>query len=387
MMKTFLRSLLTATCLLVPFQVFRPTLASAQPQGDVFSSQGAYDNFAVGGAHRWYDKHSADAKQKSSHCLSILDEAKAIQETALALDKEARQPGIDSRQATALRKQANEQFALRDKDIRAFIDCFNQANRQKSPRSDQFATSGEPPSPTGGKKQPGEKSSHPSETRRDQGQKQASASIPRTDHRGQETPSDIFSTTGDKTPSDELQTQSPSDEKSIKRTPRPPDGITAKANDSTLKKAIDGCLQEYLPFYDTDWDRLTPESAGVKSSEALQRSFYLSGIAADQVISFVQARYGNESDRELTPDYLIGWLTNCLMDRKVLPRQEPRILYRRYMEGHDPLNINKKRITERFEQFGYGGRLYPSIPPFRDHDSSTTSSSGSLPTTPRANMP
>jgi hypothetical protein len=90
-------------------------------------------------------------------------------------------------------------------------------------------------------------------------------------------------------------------------------------------------------------------------------------VAANQFIAFVNARYGGESARELTPDYLIGWLTSCLMDRKLLSRQEPRILYRRYLEAHEPAgNMDKKRITERFEEFGYGGRLYPSIPPFRE---------------------
>jgi len=56
-----------------------------QPPSDVFSSSGQYDNFAVGGAHRWYDNHSTETKQKSSHCLSILDEAKTYQDKGLAL--------------------------------------------------------------------------------------------------------------------------------------------------------------------------------------------------------------------------------------------------------------------------------------------------------------
>ncbi len=118
-------------CILIPCALLLdPSTGQAQPAGsDVFSSQGEYDRVAVGGAHRWYDDHSTEAKQKSSHCLPILDEAKAFQDQGLALDKAARQPGIDSRQATALRKQANEQFGLRDKNIRAFIECVNQANR------------------------------------------------------------------------------------------------------------------------------------------------------------------------------------------------------------------------------------------------------------------
>lgn len=114
----------------------------AQPQGsDQFSTSGDYGRFEVGNAHRWYDDHSTNAKQNSAHCLSILDEAKAIEETALALDEQARRPG-NSRQATALRKQANAQFGFRDKKVRAFINCFNHATRQQPPVSDTFSTKG-----------------------------------------------------------------------------------------------------------------------------------------------------------------------------------------------------------------------------------------------------
>lgn len=101
----------------------------AQPTSDVFNSSGEYDRFAVGGAHRWFDNHTADFKQQSSHCLSILDEAKAFQDRALALYEEARRPG-NSRRQTELVKQANEQIALRGDKLRAFTDCVNQANRR-----------------------------------------------------------------------------------------------------------------------------------------------------------------------------------------------------------------------------------------------------------------
>ena len=104
--------------------------AQAQAQSsDVFSSSSEYDRFAVGGAHRWYDNHSSDFKEKSSHCLSILDEAKTYQDNALALYEEARRPG-NSRRQTELVKQANEQIALRGDTLRAFTDCVNQANRR-----------------------------------------------------------------------------------------------------------------------------------------------------------------------------------------------------------------------------------------------------------------
>ncbi len=104
--------------------------ASAQPQGsDVFSSSGEYDQFAVGGAHRWYDHHSDEFKQNGSHCLPLLDEAKVYQDKALALYEEARRPG-NSRRQSELVKQANEQIRLRGEKLRAFTDCVTQANRR-----------------------------------------------------------------------------------------------------------------------------------------------------------------------------------------------------------------------------------------------------------------
>ena len=49
-----------------------PDHARSQGVSDVFSSSDGYDYFAVGVAHRWYDKYSTEAKEKSSHCLSVL---------------------------------------------------------------------------------------------------------------------------------------------------------------------------------------------------------------------------------------------------------------------------------------------------------------------------
>jgi len=110
--------------------VLAPWPTAAQPVGsDVFSSSGDYDRFAVGGAHRWYDKHSPDFRQNASHCLSILNEAKAYQDKALALYEEAKRPG-NSRRQSELVKQANEQIRLRGEKLRAFTDCANQANRR-----------------------------------------------------------------------------------------------------------------------------------------------------------------------------------------------------------------------------------------------------------------
>ena len=65
----------------------------------------------------------------------------------MALFDEAKQPGLRNEQRSALVKQGNEQIRLRGEKLRAFTDCANQAIRQKSSLSDQFA----PNSESGGK--------------------------------------------------------------------------------------------------------------------------------------------------------------------------------------------------------------------------------------------
>jgi hypothetical protein len=103
------------TCALLVLNLLTPWAGHAERQeSDVFNSSGPYDRYAVGGAHRWYDNHSTETKQKSSPCLSILDEAKVYQDKALALYEEARRPGNSKRQ-TELVKQANEQIRRRGK--------------------------------------------------------------------------------------------------------------------------------------------------------------------------------------------------------------------------------------------------------------------------------
>lgn len=105
-----------------------PSPSQAQPASDVFSSSGEYDRFAVGGAHRWFDNHTADFKEKGQHCLTILDQAKVDQDEALALYEQARQPGVGN--ATELVRQANHKIQMRGEKLRAFTDCVNQSNRR-----------------------------------------------------------------------------------------------------------------------------------------------------------------------------------------------------------------------------------------------------------------
>jgi hypothetical protein len=121
---------LASSLLLAALLVAWPDQAQAQVS-DQFSTSDQYDQFAVGGAHRWYDNHSSEAKAKSSHCLSMLDEAKTYQEAAFVLYAQAKQPGLASTQRTALRRQGMEQIKLRGERLRAFTDCVNQANRRR----------------------------------------------------------------------------------------------------------------------------------------------------------------------------------------------------------------------------------------------------------------
>lgn len=296
----------------------------AQLQGsDVFSSSGQYDNFAVGGAHRWYANHSDEFKKKSNHCLSILDEAKTYQDRALELYDEAKQPG-NSRRQTELVRQANEQIRLRGETLRAFKDCVNQAIRQTGPQSDQFASSGDRTAPNDVQTQP--------------------------------TPQ----------PSPGLENGG---NKGIKRIPEKPSTPRSEPQASPLEKAVDDCFAQSVPNYRSpDWARYSPKALRPKQVGPFLPSFDISGIAADQALDLDEAVYGAWKDRELMRDYLVGWLTHCLTDQKVLPKQDPRIPYRRFMEAREPVDSkHPKRITRRFEEFGYGYRSYP-LPPFWDHD-------------------
>lgn len=231
-----------------------------QPQvSDVFSSSGQYDRFAVGGAHRWYDKHSTEVKEKSSHCLSLLDEAKVYQDKALALYEEARQPG-NSRRQTELVKQANEQIRLRGEKLRAFTDCVNQALRQTGPPSDQFASS------------------------------------------------------GDGKPSDQVQTQptplpGPDDDggsKGIKRLPEKQPTPQGKSQPTATETAADDCFATSVPNYrGPDWARYNRKAPQTTPVRQIQPLFDRLGVAADQALDLDEAVYGTWQDRELMRDYLI----------------------------------------------------------------------------------
>jgi hypothetical protein len=289
----------------------------------VFSSSGQYDNFAVGAAHRWYDKHSTETKQKSGHCLSILDEAKTFQDKALALYEQAKRPG-NSRQQSALVKQANEQIRLRGEKLRAFTDCVNQTIRQKGPLSDQFASS------------------------------------------------------GDGTPTDQVQTQptpqpSPVPDKSggkgLKRVPEKPSKPDATPEPATLDKAVDDCFTKSVPNYQSpDWSSFSPESLRPKRVGQFNQSFMVSGVAAEQALQLDELVYGKWNDRELMHDYLVGWLTHCLTDRKVLPMQDPRGPYRQFLQSRSPsVSADPSRVTDRKKNFFSGYQSYP-LPPFWDQD-------------------
>jgi hypothetical protein len=288
------------------------------------SSSEQYDNFAVGSAHRWYDNHSTDVKQKSSHCLSILEEAKTYQDKGLALFEEARQPGLRNEQRSTLVKQANEQIRLRGEKLRAFTDCVNQAIRQKGPLSDTFASS------------------------------------------------------GDVTPTDQVQTQptpqpSPVPDKSggkgLKRVPGPPSKPDNSPGPVTLDKAADNCFAKSVPNYRSpDWSGFSPESLRPKRVGQFEQSFIVSGVAAEEALKLDELVYGKWNDRELMHDYLVGWLTHCLSKNTVLPMQDPRGPYRQFLQSRGPSpSKDPARVTDRKDKFFFGYQSYP-LPPFWDQD-------------------
>lgn len=296
----------------------------AQPQGsDVFSSSGQYDRFAGGGAHRWYDNHSPDVKQKSSHCLSILDEAKTYQDKALALYDEAKRPGNSGHQ-TALVKQANEQIRLRGEKLRAFTDCVNQAVRQNAPLADQFASS------------------------------------------------------SDGTPIDQVQTQptprpfpvpDKSGGKGLKLVPEKPSQSDTTPEPLTLNKAVDDCFAKSVPNYTSpDWSRFDSAALRPKAVGQFEQSFIVSGVAAEQALKLDELVYGKWNDRELMQDYLVGWLTHCLSENKVIPMQDPRGPFRQFLQSRNSSpSKDPARATERKDKFFFGYQSYP-LPPFWDQD-------------------
>ncbi len=358
---------------------------------DLFSTSGEYDQFAVGGTHRWYDHHTTEAKQKSSHCLSILDEAKVYQDKAFALYAQAKQPGLGSTQVTALRRQGMEQIRLRENKIRAFIECFNQANRRKNPRSDQFATGGNAPRGDNPQTLPGAKSSPPPRKRGDNGQKQLPGPTQKPGSDDQGTPSDVFSAKGNKTPSDDVQTQAPSDQpygsgsdeiwtgpnadpkslppspeggKSITRTPKFPSRSQNHPRRTVFDQAIDDCFKKSVPNYrGPDWSRFPPESLRPKQGREFEQSFIVSGVAAEQALQLDEAVYGKWNDRELMQDYLIGWLTHCLSEKKTLPYDDPRPFYEQFMQKDSrDQSQHPTRQQERNERFFSGYTMYPTRP-------------------------
>lgn len=260
------------------------------------------DRFAVGNARKWYEAHSDEVKTRGGGCLSILDEAKVYEDKALALYAAARQPG--NRQASALVKQANDQIALRTKTLERFKDCVNQAIR-----SDRVETSG-------GK------------------------NITRT------TPTPQPTSTPRATP-----------------TPSPTFGPVRE----TLDAIVDDCLKEKDPLYKSpDWSRsFTRRELQEKSNGTIYNAFSIAAVAAEQAIAIDERANGKWDDRELMTDYLIGWLTGCMVKRRYLPLKDFRDAYQRSVEDTSQTPLNQARLKERHYFFGFGFRM-ADLPPFAE---------------------
>ncbi len=315
--------------------------ALAQPaQGDVFATQGDYDRYAVGGAHRWYDSHAEDVKQRSSGCLALLDEAKVYQDRALALYEQARQPG--NRNASALVRQANAQIARRTQTLESFRDCVNQAMRAPRPDGDLFAT-----------------------TDRPKGLKRSRVPDPK--------PPDPITPPPARPPRPASPPPRPPPPpplpKPLPIRPRPPPGPPPPPT-TMLDQAIDDCFRGKDALYRSpDWDRaFTLSQRRLQVGGDYPQAFRIAARASEHALWLDEQAYGAWADRELMLDYLAGWVTHCLYDQGAVPYADPRPAYQTWMKRrYAPSAQISARLAERNGSFAFGFGSYP-LPPFFDRE-------------------
>ncbi len=312
-----------------------PGALAQQPASDVFSTVGEDDKFAVGAARHWFDNHTAEQKQRASGCLGILEEAKALQDTALDLYAQARQPG--NRNASELVKQANAFIALRSDKLEEFKDCVNAAMR-----GDQFASNGD-----GGK---GVKRTSPPPGGPPLATDPPPASWP--------PPPDAPPPAPPKTTPVRIPQPQP---------PRWPDDaykppkITQK---TLLVDAVDDCLRwKFADYVGPDWKALRLKTIRTNQADPFGQAFVLARMAAEKALDIDEAKYGAWSDRELMRDYLVGWVTHCLSEHGKLSEADPRPRWSRMVNESSK---GAERRADRKENFFYGYSSYP-LPPFWDH--------------------
>lgn len=124
-----------AACVGVVALLLMPLSMAAEQTGDVFSSSGG-QCFAACGAEKWFERHSEQQKAAAADCLSLLRKAQATEQQALAIRY--------SDQGNDRIDEFNALIKRRTTELKAFVDCANQAWRQGL-ASDEFASDGDAP--------------------------------------------------------------------------------------------------------------------------------------------------------------------------------------------------------------------------------------------------
>ena len=318
--------------------------SAQQPPSDVFSTVGVDDQQAVGNARRWFDGHSESVKRRAAPCLAILEEAKALQDTAMDLYARARQPGTEN--ASALVEQANDYIEMRSQKLEEFKDCVNDAIRE-----DQFETTGT----KGIKRQPKPK---PGDEQLDE------PVIPEPTL----SPSPPFVAGAQPPPPSarptRLTPQQPRPQPPRPRTPPPPTTPPPRRA-MTLEKRIDDCFARKMPAYHPpNWQMLGSKGVAPDRADPFGQAFTLAGIAADRALQIDEARNGKWSDPGLMRDYLTGWILRCLWDREPLLQDDPRPEWTRRVSTTTPTGGAERR-ADRESLFFYGYSSYP-LSPFWD---------------------
>jgi acyl-CoA thioesterase-1 len=109
----------------------RPVFA----QSDQFSTSGRGGNI-VADARAWWDDrtgHTDEFRTRTTHCLSLLDQAEGHRQTAMRYKVQAKAPGpMSSAERTRLNRLGNEEYAIVTSLVRRFYECARAPSDQIS---------------------------------------------------------------------------------------------------------------------------------------------------------------------------------------------------------------------------------------------------------------
>ena len=125
--------LVVFVCMATP----RPVLA----QSDQFSTSGRGGNIVADTRAWWADRagHTDEFRTRTTHCLSLLDQAEDHRQTAMRYKVQAKAPGpMSSAELTRLNRLGNEEYAIVTSLVRKFYECVRSPDR-----SDRIDTGGD----------------------------------------------------------------------------------------------------------------------------------------------------------------------------------------------------------------------------------------------------